>query len=350
MKQCKRLVSWVLLMCLTMSCALAETEIIVPEAYMENGTLPIYRATARDFRETIQPEWFNQSGIAQTETYGYRYNDGAELQLSPETLYYTEYDGTWERTGEIEGGKKVTETVPKDSLACAVSDLASWATFGFPGMDGKTFDLERTELTEITLAQAQASMEALMAKLGLEGYSCTAALDMSLERIRYLGDAYNAEIDAGYMLNSYRYDYSQATTAEEGYFLKYYRFGEDGDAAGLFRASAYVTASGIHYVSICDQYIMGEVYETPAQLVDAQTVLDALPKEMASSRYPETLQEVLRVSLTWAPVRAANKADGMVLTPVWQVIYLSQEAQKQGYECWATFNAVDGTLLSAIFI
>lgn len=345
MKHCKRCLALVLLLCLAVSCALAETKIIVPQAYEENGTLPIYRAIERNFKETVQPEWFNQSGVAKTETFGFTYNDGAVLQVGPEALYYTEYDGTWERTNETEKGQKVTETVPKDSLACAVSSLASWACFGFPGMDGKTFDLEKTELTEISLAEAQARAEALMAQVGLEGYTLEKALDMSLERIHFLGDAYNA---AG-MLNSYRYDYSQATSAEEGYLLKYNRFGTDGDASGMFHVSAYVTASGVRYASICDMYAVGEVYDTPAKLVDAQTVLDALPKEMAASRYPEKLEEVVRATLTWAPARAAKKADGIVLTPVWQVIYLSDEAVKSGYECWATFNAVDGKLLSAIF-
>lgn len=322
--------------------------IIVPDAYTEQGTLPIYRAVARDFTQTVQPEWFNQSGVAETHDYGVTFQDGGELQWAPEAAFYREYDGTWERTNRLAGGETAIETVPRDTLTCAIADLGSWATFGFPGMDGKTFDLEKTELSGITLTEAQAQLEALMAKLGMEGYTCVQALDMSLERINYLGNAFNAEIDAGHMMNSYRYDYSQATEAEEGYFLRYARFGTDGDSSGNFAAAAYVTASGIHYASLRDQYTMGAVADTPAQLVDVQTVLEALPKEMAASRYPEQLQEVLRATLTWAPARAAD-GDGMVFTPVWQIIYTTTDSLDAGYECWATFSAVDGKLMSAIF-
>ncbi|MPN52020.1 hypothetical protein SDC9_199672 [bioreactor metagenome] len=48
-------------------------------------------------------------------------------------------------------------------------------------------------------------------------------------------------------------------------------------------------------------------------------------------------------------MRAENKADGMVLSPVWLVIYQDEEAAAEGYTCWAEFNAVDGKLLNAIF-
>lgn len=323
--------------------------ITVPDAYTEQGTLPIYKAETRDFALTVQPEWFNQSGVAETHDYGVTFQDGSELQFSGEIVQYREYDGTWELTEPmLEDGSVSTRTIRRESLPYAIAQLGSWATFGFPGMDGKTFDLEKTELPAITLAEAQAQLEALLAKLGMEGYTCVQALDMSLERINYLGDAFNAEIDAGRMSNSYRHDYSQATEAEAGYYLRYARFGTDGDASSNFSAVAYVTATGIHCATLRDQYTMGDVYDTPASLVDVQTVLGALPKEMAASRYPEQLTQVLRATLTWAPTRAPE-GDGMVLTPAWQIAYLTTDSQSAGYECWATFSAVDGTLLAAIF-
>jgi hypothetical protein len=48
-------------------------------------------------------------------------------------------------------------------------------------------------------------------------------------------------------------------------------------------------------------------------------------------------------------MRASKKADGMVLSPIWLVIYQDEEAAKKGYNCWAEFDAVDGKLRNAIF-
>ena len=102
-------------------------------------------------------------------------------------------------------------------------------------------------------------------------------------------------------------------------------------------------------LSIRDMYVRGEVYSTPERLVSYEDVLERLPKEMAASRFPEKLDSVLEVRLTYSAVRAANKADGMVLTPTWLVLYQDASAAKSGYTCYAEFNAVDGKLLNAIF-
>lgn len=87
---------------------------------------------------------------------------------------------------------------------------------------------------------------------------------------------------------------------------------------------------------------------TPAKLVDASTVAAALPGEMADSRYPEELKQITRATLTWMPVRA-DKGDGMVMTPVWVLSYLTAEGEQQGYESWAVFDAIDGSLIDSVF-
>ena len=87
----------------------------------------------------------------------------------------------------------------------------------------------------------------------------------------------------------------------------------------------------------------------PDKLVDPETVLARLPVEIAQSRYSEmTLKSVVSIELTYAPARATNKEDGMVFTPAWYVTYF--DTKDASYEAFAIFDAVDGTLLNAIFM
>lgn len=329
-------------------------QIVVPQAYTENGTLPVYAAVARDFSQGLDYAWFNPSGVTK-ETLDARHGggavdfaDGGHLDWGSYYFFYSTYDGTYEATGELEDGSASTEILPRLSLPAAVSDMASWMVHGFPGT-GEVYSLEQAELGSITLAQAQAQAQALMANLGMTGYTCTTALDMGVERIHKMGALLNEAIDTGKLYtNAFRQDYAAATAADEGYFLCYHKFGSDGDIAGQFEAVFYITADGIKTISLRDAYQLGSVVQTPASLVDAQTVAAALPGEMASSRYPEKLRQITRATLTWMPVRE-GKGDGMVMTPVWVLSYLTEESQPQGYECWAVFDAIHGTLLDAIF-
>lgn len=332
----------------------AEMQIIVPDKYTANSTLPVYKATERDFSQSMDYSWFNQSGVAE-ETLDPRhvggmvdFNDGGHLDWGSYYLYYNTYDGTYEAGSELADGGTFTETLPKNALTSDISSIASWMVMGFPGT-GEVYALEHTQLSTISLDEAKAQAEALMAKLGMTGYTCTAALDMGVERIHKMGAMYNAAIDSGVMYtNAFRYDYSTATTADEGYYLRYHKFGTDGDMAGQFEAVFYVTANGIKSINLRDAYEQGDVIHTPAKLVDASTVAAALPGEMADSRYPEELKQITRATLTWMPVRA-DKGDSMVMTPVWVLSYLTAEGEQQGYECWAVFDAIDGSLIDSVF-
>lgn len=332
----------------------AEMQIIVPDKYTANGTLPVYKATERDFSQSMDYSWFNQSGVAE-ETLAPRhvggmvdFNDGGHLDWGSYYLYYNTYDGTYEAVSELADGGTFTETLPKNALTSDIGSIASWMVMGFPGT-GEVYALEHTQLSTISLDEAKAQAEALMAKLGMTGYTCTAALDMGVERIHKMGAMYNAAIDSGVMYtNAFRYDYSTATTADEGYYLCYHKFGTDGDMAGQFEAVFYVTADGIKSINLRDAYEQGDVIHTPAKLVDASTVAAALPGEMADSRYPEELKQITRATLTWMPVRA-DKGDSMVMTPVWVLSYLTAEGEQQGYECWAVFDAIDGSLIDSVF-
>lgn len=334
---------------MTAACALAEPEVFVPDAYAQNGTLPVYRAAARDFGAALQPEMFNTSGVAERSEGKHRdgwltFADGANLSWCPEAVYYTTYDGTWEVTGEsAETGERVLHTQPRPSMAGHAADMALWMLSGWPDT-GEVFALENTALTDITLAQARERAEALLAALGLEEYACEQAIDMSLARILTMGGRWNALIEDGVLLNQPPYDVSAATAQDEGYLLVYHRFGRDGRMAGMFRATVYVTAEGFAYVNICDQYTTEDVAGTVTP-VAWERVVSALPDELASSRQMLMLGEVTRVRLTWCPARAENSGNGMVLTPVWVVCFTARGDEQEREAYCAVFDAADGHLM-----
>lgn len=337
--------------------AIAPQQVIVPDAYHQSGTLPVYQASPRNFQGMIDFSWFNQSGIAKEEVFTRHiggtvdYADGGHLDWHEHALYYQVYDGTYEAVSEVFDGrnvKTVTETLPKGAMAVQAGTIAGWMLYGFPGTE-QVYSLERTELTDITLDEAKARAEELLINLGLDGYTCTAALDMDLDRIREMGNELNHQMDIGGLSgNAFRYDYGKATAADEGYYLKYHKFGSDGDLAGQFYASFYVTKAGIQSVSLTDIYVQGAQINTPERLVDVNAVSEKLPEEMAHSRHPETLTEIRRAILTWMPMRAEGGQD-MVLSPVWMLTYVSSDGASEGYTGWAVFDAVNGMLVDAIF-
>lgn len=325
--------------------------VVAPDEYLQTGTMPVYRATARDFGADIRPELFNQSGVAETHESWLVYNDEAQLSWAPEAIFYEEYSGTY--NGNYKEPELEPMEIPKNTLANEAANLAGWAMNGWPGTN-EVYRLERDALTHITLREAQATLEGLLAQLGLEGYVCDYALDMSVERIRTLGREMNAMRESGEMGgNSAMYDYDAATPADEGFYLSYHKFGgESGLGNGdLFSVYAYVTERGVASAAIRDMYVPGETYATPDRLVEPQTVVDALPAAIAASRFPAGAPvSIQSVHLLYGPQRAENKADGMVLAPMWLVRY--EDAESLGEDefwCWAEFDAVTGELLNAIF-
>lgn len=191
--------------------------------------------------------------------------------------------------------------------------------------------------------EAKETLENLLSELGMTGYTCDGALDMSVERIRELGSSMNAMRLSGEMGgNSPQYDYDAATAAEEGYYLSYHKYGsETGDK---FSAYAYVTENGVVCAALRDMYIQGEVYATPETLVSPQSVVDALPGAIAQSRFSEhKLVSVQSVSLIYEPIRAENKQDGMVLSPVWLVQYVDAESIENARPIFAGRSSTPST-------
>ena len=108
----------------------------------------------------------------------------------------------------------------------------------------------------------------------------------------------------------------------------------------------FVNSRGIAYANIISEYRRGEVAYTPDQLVTPEEVVMQLYKEASRSRYSVEIAAIERVALTYAPVSADNKQDGMVFMPVWQVLF--REAGKE-YTNWAEFNAINGIVIDATF-
>lgn len=352
MMKCKlsHLLIWLCILSLFAGCACAEPAISVPDAYTLTGTLPVYRAVKQDFSQAgVDPAWFNTSGISQ-RTEGKKnytcvvFNDEAKLEWQQVSLYYMQYHGTVDVEYELANGQKVTQSVPEKTMASAASSLAGWMLFGWPETN-EVYALENQSLSGISLDAAKAKTEEMLARLGMEGYVCDSAIDMTLDRIRTMGEKWNALIEKGVFPSEPLLDCSQATAADEGYLLIYHKFGNDGDLGGMFQACVYVTANGFAYANICEEYAKGDVYAQPEKLVDWQNVAAALPEALADARYPMTLTDVQRVRLTWCPVRSDKASEGMVLTPVWVLSFSAEGPEQGGEDLFAIYDAIDGSLI-----
>ncbi len=330
-------------------------EILVPEAYRETGTMPVYKAIENNFMTTVQPDWFNQSGIAKKEgkkDVSLTFNDHAQLAYSPESIWYAEYtdelfDYNW-RERETYNPDVGPSLFPRQALSQSIVFMASDVYNGRDFADGVS--LEMDQLTLISLEEAKQTAEALFGRLGLKGFDLAYALDMSLERIQTLGDAYNHfwfEDGGGYS-NSPRQDYTAATAEDEGYYLFYTPLGVTEVSDGRHQITLFVTSRGIVYANIVSAYNRGETAYTPESLIAPEEAVAQLYTEAAKARDGIKVQSIERVALTYVAVRAENKKDGMVFAPVWQVLF-KEAGQSEEYISWAEFNAINGSIIDAIF-
>ena len=330
-------------------------EILVPASYQESGTMPVYQAIENDFTATVQPEWFNQSGIAQKEAskkdVSLTFNDHARLSYGSEAIWYGEYTGelfdyNW-RERETDNPNLEPSMLPKLALSQSIADIASGIYFGYGYSDGAV--LEHEQLTLLSLEDAKQTAQRLFENLGLQGYELAWALDMDLDRIHTLGEAYNQFWfeGEGYS-NSPRQDYSAATAEDEGYCLIYTPLGVTKISDGRHQATLFINSRGIIFSSIVNTYRRGDVAYTPDKLISPEEAVTRLYTEAAKSRDSIKVKSIERVALTYVAVRAENKQDGMVFAPVWQVLFKEKDEGEE-YTSWAEFNAINGTLIDAIF-
>ena len=314
-------------------------ELVVPQAFRETGTLPVYRAAETDFTSSVDPAWFNTTGVASgAGTSEIRFADHAILNLSPEALFYYEF----------------TDDHYTEAPSNVIVDRA-WVR-NWPGHRGE-FTLEKTVLTGITLTEAQSQAEEMMAQLGIDAnqYFCTEALDLSLGRIRAMGAIWEQAIKDGTFLtdDDYRpYDYSAIPAGEEGYYLAYSPLGVDtSPAGGRHSVIFFVNSRGIVYAAVRNCFTRGETVSTPETLITPDAAIAELTKELGRSlsRYDRDIKSIRKAALTYESVRAGNKADGMVFVPVWMILYQDTSAVVSDSACYALINAVDGTLIDASF-
>ena len=314
-------------------------KLITPKEYQESGTMPVYQAIETDFTKGVLPEWFNTTGIANgAGTDFIEFNDHAVLSSSPEALFYDEY----------------LDEPFSEACSGAITRILwirDWANHR------GEFNLEQTALSGITLEEAENQAEKMISLLGLDGnqYVCHDALDMSLERIRAMGAIYEKAIVDGELLTDddwEPYDYSAIPASEEGFYLEYRPALIDStDSTHRYELAFFVNSRGIVYAHLRNQFNMGDAVETPEKLITWEDAIARLKKEINRSRYASDAHTVtiLQVALTYEPVRAADSAVGMVFVPTWAIIYQDQKSAAQGYDCYALFNALDGSLIDASF-
>lgn len=336
-------------------------EIVVPEGYVQGEPLPIYRATQRTqkqngFFDIVKPEWFNQSGVESLENLSkrgrsdqYIFADEGELSVDADIVTYLEYDGEqWEYLRDNPDERN--GPYRRYAFSTAIAKLASSARYYSKYHEGApSVALESTALSGLTLDEADAQARALLARFGVEGYERTYALDMSVEHMRVLGEYENKLHEEYYWQSTGWWDYSEATEADEGYFLIYEKqqhgvdFGlPEGDT---FYASVFVNAHGVREFELFEQYVMGDVYETPDRLLTAEELYAAF--EAGNARREKDgigSPAFTGAQLMYTAVRASNKKDGMVIAPVWYVQYDWLDGT-QPCDGWAWYSAVDGKLI-----
>jgi len=321
---------------------------------------PIYKATARtqeeaNFFDKVDPEWFNQSGQAKYENTSRRarsdlftFADGAQLDIDTSYISYIEYDGEhymiYGEDPEHPGGPFARPSFASEIGYVAFDQLVEAIYHPSAAVPS----LEKTELSGVNLAQAEAAVEAMLNKLGLKGYERTYALDMSTERIREWGSAYVEEHKTYYNIYDRYYDFSAATEADEGYYLIYTQTLNGlpvGNPDGTENACAFVNASGIVTFELRNSYAIGDVYSTPEKLLSEEEIRKCFEADN-DRRIKDHFFEptYVKATLKYAPMRAPEKKDGMVMAPAWYIEYTFVDGSSTE-EGWAWYSAVDGKLI-----
>lgn len=356
----KNWLSLLLLAVLTLSVGAASAvaasgvAIDVPQGYVQGEPLPLYRATARTqeqagFISAANPAWFNPGGQAPRENQdgaGYSlvvFTDEARLGIGESYIEYGEYEGV-HRMYYADAPDEPAGPFPRPALINEIAALAGNAYYESK-RNGVPAALKHTELSGVTLDDARRQVDDLFEKLGVGGYECVFALDMSLPRIRELGAAETKQRAKHKNKSDGWWDFSLAAQADEGFYLRYEKRLSGAPVRDeVFYAEAYVTASGIRDFALREDYAAGEIALTPARLITAAEALAAF--ECGNARREKHLllnPTATGARLMYMPVRAQNRKEGMVFAPVWYVSYTFED----GVPCdgWAFYSAVDGSLI-----
>lgn len=332
---------------------------LLSSAAVAEDVYPIYKATARtqqeaNFFDKVELEWFNQSGQASYENISRRdrsdkftFHDEAQLHIAADYISYIEYDGEYYmiygEDPENPGGPFV-----RPSFAAEIGYVAFDQLVDAIYSHAEAPAVEKTALSGITLAQAEAAVEEVLNKLGLEGYERSFALDMSAERIREWGAASVEEHKTYYNVYDRYYDFTAATEADEGYYLIYHQTlnglpVENPDS--VENVQAFVNAGGIVTFELRNSYAIGDVYGTPDKLLSEDEIRRAFEKDNERRIEDSFLNPTYTgATLNYCPMRAPDKKDGMVMAPAWYVEYTFVDGSVTSVG-WAWYSALDGKLI-----
>ena len=306
--------------------------IVTPAGY--NGTLKTYALTSLRLSQTVDPAWFNTTGIRTHEGDSYVFNDDDVLQLSDDLVWYASNAGTEEVTHLSANGKAFSETLPRSEGAQQAFSLIAWL---YAGDKAEKAD---EALSFVTLRQAQMAAEALLGKMGIADVQCVWRYAADTATLETLNAAQNRQIAAGELLNCNPW-LDPFTAADEGYYLVY-RAAVDGVPAGDAYADIvlYVTCDGVRSAAIRAPFSRGAAIAENT-LLSAQDALNAAVDRAGKSRYPDLangLRQPDQVELIYTVQNQAR------LIPAWRITGWDTAEHS---EITVLVNAVDGTVLDA---
>lgn len=322
-------------------------------------TLPVYQAVRRtqeeaNFFDKADPAWFNQSGEPAKANGSKRarydlftFPDGAQLNVDTSYIYYNENDGEY---CMYYGGdpKDVGGPFPRPSFASEVGQIAARTLYRCEiyGLDEPTADVT---LTSLKLEDADKAVQELLARLGLYNYQLTQSIAMTAQRIREWGVAQVEADQNNYNVFDHYYDFSQATEADEGYYLVYTPMLNGlpvGNPDGTEDVRAFINQTGIVSFELRSSYAIGDVYSTPEHLLTQEEIRTCFEGDNERRIQDGFLEPVLTDAvLMYCPMRAPSKQDGMVMAPAWYITYDFLDVTQ---ECdgWAWYSALDGKMIA----
>ena len=336
-------------------CGLCEAggiDVIVPDAYAQSGTLPVYALAKRDFADIVQPEWFNASGIVRKENLSrrgrydhYVFADEDELSVSAEkdgALYYVAKEGVT----QVAYDDGSSALVPANERAANIENLAMDVYWGMME-DPHEGDTVPEKLSCVTFEVARSRVENLLDDLGVTGYACEWAYGADRQTILSLNAQRDARIASGRLSTTDIYDFSGLGERDEGYALVY-RMRVDGvkTAGFCMELRAFVSGDGVRLLSLSAPYALGDVLLTPEALLSPQEAAAFLPDSARRSRLKgieESLGEVTRAELLYA-LDPQAKGEKLRLLPAWELRFLVAGWPE---EATAYVSAVDGAVLDA---
>lgn len=323
--------------------------VTVPDAFAQNGTLPVYAAVPRTEENTaffaLDPTVFNQSGISEhlTRNEHYRhetyvFTDEARLSVSAMTMEYAEYDGEYTIFYLLEEGSDGPH--PRPAFSSYIADLGHYAYWN------KSDKLVHQELSGHTLSEAKALAESLLKQLDLDDYALCYALDMTTERIAALGAAHAKEMEDSFYYYDKTWDPAAATAADEGFFLLYKKQLDGMDIRDDDRTvRVFVSGGAIRSFHIDDLYRGGSVLHTPEKLLTAEEAAAVFARDNGKREHDGFFSpDLTQLTLMYMPARADDATGALVYMPVWHAAYSFTDAA-QPCDGWAWYSAIDGKLL-----